>query len=82
MMVKPSGWDMGEWYEAPEARAVADLRSLGYSGNLHAGMLWALRRRRGDRVTGRELVGRVGRGEGECVRVGGRVWLREWVGRK
>ncbi|KAL8726188.1 MAG: hypothetical protein Q9166_006861 [cf. Caloplaca sp. 2 TL-2023] len=61
MGAKPKGWDMRDWYEAREARMVADLRSLGYSHNLHAAQLWTLRMRPEDRLMGSGLVGKVSR---------------------
>ncbi|KAI4247993.1 MAG: hypothetical protein L6R42_009421 [Xanthoria sp. 1 TBL-2021] len=79
----PKGQLSKNWYRAPEARAVADLRSLGYSHNLHAALMWTLRRRKEDRLLGRELVSHVARGERDYLERGGpKVELGRWVGKK
>ncbi|KAL8880935.1 MAG: hypothetical protein Q9198_001755 [Flavoplaca austrocitrina] len=80
---KPRGRDPKEWAKTPDARAVADLRSLGYSHNLHAAMMWTLRRRREDRLVGKQLVGYVTRGQRDFHARGGKtIELAKWVGKK
>ncbi|KAI4222659.1 MAG: hypothetical protein L6R36_005992 [Xanthoria steineri] len=79
----PKGQSSKDWYRAPEARAVADLRSSGYSHNLHAAVMWTLRKRREDRVMGKELVSRVAKAERDYLDKGGpKVALARWVGKK
>ena len=82
MKVKPRGMDSKKWYASPSARAVADLRSLGYSHNLHAALMWTLRKRKEDRKIGKELVDSVTRGEKDYLSKHRRVELERWVGEK
>ncbi|KAL8785737.1 MAG: hypothetical protein Q9213_003204 [Squamulea squamosa] len=79
----PKGWDSKKWYQTPEARAVADLRSMGYSHNLQAALMWTLRKRPEDRLLGKELIRYVSRGEREYLdKKVRRVALGDWVGKK